>query len=192
MGTGPRRAARGRGRGPRRAGAGPGAAGSPRRGEPARGAGVVLFDGVCNMCSSGVDFMVRWEAARVGGEPGLRFAALQSEPGRELLRECGRSPDDISSIVLVAGPGGGRAAGLGGPEQSAGFWVKSEAILRIAQECRAPLPWLAAFLHLLPLWFRDSVYDFVANNRYSVFGRRDSCRLGAGALGSNLSERFLE
>ena len=157
---------------------------------------MVLFDGVCNMCNGGVDFMVRWEAARRPGEPPLRFAALQSEPGRALLQECGRAPDDISSIVLVAGGaggGGGRARALGGPEAGSDFWIKSEAILRIAQECRAPLPWLAAALHLLPLTFRDAVYDFVAANRYSVFGRRDECRLGAGALGAErFAGRFLE
>ncbi len=157
----------------------------------------MLFDGVCNMCNGGVDFMVRWEAARRPGEPALRFAALQSEPGRALLRKCGRAPDDISSIVLVAGEGdggGGRARALGGPEAGSDFWIKSEAILRIAQECRAPLPWLAAALHLLPRTFRDAVYDVVADNRYRIFGRRDACRLGAGAsLGAeSFSGRFLE
>ena len=35
------------------------------------------------------------------GEGRFRLAALQSPAGRRLLAACGRSPDDISSIVLV-------------------------------------------------------------------------------------------
>lgn len=31
----------------------------------------------------------------------MRFEALQSESGRKLLQRSGRSPDDISSVVLV-------------------------------------------------------------------------------------------
>lgn len=44
---------------------------------------------------------------------------LQGPAGRRLLARCGRSPEDISSIVLVE-PGGRH-------------YVKSEAVLRIAQ-----------------------------------------------------------
>lgn len=31
----------------------------------------------------------------------IRYEALQSESGKKLLRRSGRSPDDISSVVLV-------------------------------------------------------------------------------------------
>lgn len=31
----------------------------------------------------------------------IRYEALQSEAGKKLLRRSGRSPDDISSVVLV-------------------------------------------------------------------------------------------
>jgi predicted DCC family thiol-disulfide oxidoreductase YuxK len=57
---------------------------------------VILFDGVCNLCNGGVNFMLDWDRR---GE--FRLAALQSPAGRKLLQRSGRSPDDISSIVLV-------------------------------------------------------------------------------------------
>jgi hypothetical protein len=57
---------------------------------------VILFDGVCNMCNGGVNFVLDWDPA---GK--VRFCALQSDAGRALLQRCGRSADDISSIVLV-------------------------------------------------------------------------------------------
>lgn len=48
---------------------------------------VILFDGVCNMCNSGVNFMLDWDR-----EGRFRFAALQSEAGRKLLERAGRHP----------------------------------------------------------------------------------------------------
>lgn len=54
---------------------------------------VILFDGVCNMCNAGVNFVLDWDP-----EGKVRMAALQSEAGRALLQRSGRSADDISSI----------------------------------------------------------------------------------------------
>lgn len=102
--------------------------------------------------------MLSWDRQGV-----YRFAALQSPAGRALLQRSGRAPDDISSIVLV---------------EREGSYVKSAAVLRIATRLRAPLPLVAAALNSgFPLPFKDFVYDTVANNRYNLFGRTQSCRL---------------
>ncbi|OWM78264.1 hypothetical protein CDL15_Pgr015083 [Punica granatum] len=57
---------------------------------------IMLFDGVCNLCNGGVRFVRANDRNRR-----IRFEALQSEAGRNLLRRSGREPDDISSVVLV-------------------------------------------------------------------------------------------
>ena len=119
---------------------------------------IVLYDGICRMCNFWVNWVLRFE-----GRPTLRFAALQSPAGRALLRRAGRRPDDISSIVLV---------------EADGALIKSEAVLRIALELRPPAPALAGAVRaLLPLGLRDAAYDWVADNRYSLFGRLAACRL---------------
>ncbi|EFN57530.1 hypothetical protein CHLNCDRAFT_143135 [Chlorella variabilis] len=118
---------------------------------------IILFDGVCNLCNGGVNFMLQWDTA---GE--YRFAALQSNAGRQLLQRSGRQPDDISSIVLV---------------ERGGSYIKAAAVLRIAQRLRAPLPLVAAALDVFPFPFKDAVYGQVANNRYLLFGRTNACRL---------------
>jgi predicted DCC family thiol-disulfide oxidoreductase YuxK len=123
---------------------------------------VILFDGVCNMCNSAVNLSLDWDK---GGK--LRFAALQSNVGRALLAANGRSADDISSIVLVT---------------SDGAYVKSDAILKITEELTPfsllPLKPAAALARLVvPKILRDVIYDGVADNRYSVMGKRDECRL---------------
>lgn len=118
---------------------------------------ILLFDARCNLCNGGVD------AARAldkkGAAARLRFAALQSPAGRALLvSAAGRSPDDLSSVVLVEAPD--RA------------FVRSEAVVRAAKTIGAPPALLAAALAgPVPLGARDSAYDAVADNRYALFGR---------------------
>ncbi len=92
-------------------------------------------------CNGGVNFTMQRDSRKA-----LRYAALQSEAGKKLLQRCGRAPDDISSIVLV--------------EQDACF-IKSEAVLRIAQQLDQPFPALASSLLPLPRLVRDAVYDQV-------------------------------
>ncbi|THG13605.1 hypothetical protein TEA_001272 [Camellia sinensis var. sinensis] len=92
----------------------------------------------------------------------IRFEALQSEAGKKLLRRSGRAPDDISSVVLV---------------EKQRSYIKSEAVLKIMEYIDLPFPQLAIFLHFVPLFIRDFVYDNVANNRYTFFGRSDSCEI---------------
>ncbi|OAE25664.1 hypothetical protein AXG93_4368s1240 [Marchantia polymorpha subsp. ruderalis] len=128
---------------------------------------IILFDGVCNMCNGAVNFMLDNDA-----EGKVRFAALQSEAGRALLARSGRSPDDISSVVLV--------------DQERAY-IKSDAILNTLRYLQFPFPPVAMAASIVPLFLRDVVYDQVADNRYSVFGRTIACRLSD----SRFEERFL-
>mmetsp|Transcript_14136 Transcript_14136/g.45095 ORF Transcript_14136/g.45095 Transcript_14136/m.45095 type:complete len:176 (+) Transcript_14136:611-1138(+) len=129
---------------------------------------IILFDGVCNMCNGGVNLALDWDK-----EGRCRFAALQSEVGKNLLVECGRGADNISSIVLV---------------EEGAHWVKSDAVLRIGQLLEMPIPILASLAFPVPSFIRDGVYDTVADNRYSVFGYSDSCRLGD----DRFADRFVQ
>ncbi|KAG5186250.1 hypothetical protein JKP88DRAFT_214569 [Tribonema minus] len=118
---------------------------------------VVLFDGVCNFCNT-------WVNAALQLDPdgkALRFTPLQGDVGKALLQQAGRAADDISSIVLV-------------DEQ--GSYIKSDAILRISKALGGPAPVLAAPGFLMPQFARDTLYDLVANNRYSLMGKRETCR----------------
>jgi predicted DCC family thiol-disulfide oxidoreductase YuxK len=129
---------------------------------------IILYDGVCNLCNGGVQFMLDWDK-----QGRARFAALQSPAGRSLLQRSGRAPDDISSIVLV--------------EPTAAY-IKSEAILRIAKLLEMPFPLLAGLGMLVPLGLRDVMYDGVANNRYSFFGLSTECRMSD----DRFYDRFVE
>ncbi|KAK9807843.1 hypothetical protein WJX72_011030 [[Myrmecia] bisecta] len=129
---------------------------------------VVLFDGVCNICNGGVDSLLKFDK-----EGKHRMAALQSTPGKQLLQQSGRAPDDISSIVLV---------------EEGRHYVKSDAILRIGRSLNPAFFVLANAALAVPKVIRDTVYDQVANNRYNLLGKRDTCRLADDAF----RERFIE
>ncbi|GMY34015.1 DCC family protein At1g52590, chloroplastic isoform X1 [Fagus crenata] len=118
---------------------------------------IMLFDGVCNLCNGGVRFVRENDRNR-----GIRFEALQSDAGKKLLRRSGRAPDDISSVVLV---------------EKDRSYIKSEAVLKIMEYIDLPFPQLALFLQFVPLFVRDFLYDNVANNRYTIFGRSESCEI---------------
>jgi len=144
---------------------------------PGGGRAVILFDGVCNFCNAWVSFLLDNDE-----EGQFCFASLQSERGRELLAACGRSPDDLSTFVLIDGEG---------------FHTQSSAALRVARQLRSPLLGAAArAFEPVPRVIRDSVYRLVANNRYRILGRdsdgaEPSCKLRAAADAELVAERFL-
>jgi len=115
--------------------------------------GLILFDGVCVLCSRGCHFVSKRDRRGY-----FRFVPIQLAEGRPLADQLGIDPDRPDSFAFVANGQG---------------YVKSEAVLRIARE----LPrwrWTWVF-HFIPRVIRDAIYDLVARNRYRWFGRRDAC-----------------
>lgn len=115
---------------------------------------ILLFDGVCNLCNAAVRFVVRFDA-----EGEFRFAPLQSDVGQALLERHGLATEAFDSFVLV---------------EDGDYSTKSTAALRVARRLDGPLPLVYPLIYL-PAGVRDRVYDFVAEHRYQVFGKRDAC-----------------
>lgn len=129
---------------------------------------VILFDGVCNLCNGAVNFLLDWDKK---GQ--YRLAALQSKAGSELLKQAGREPGDLSSVVLVE-PGHA--------------YAKSEAVLRIGRRLNTPFYVLGSLGLPIPSFLRDAAYDLVATTRYQVFGKTESCRM----CDPTFRERFID
>ncbi|WAH36078.1 thiol-disulfide oxidoreductase DCC family protein [Alicyclobacillus dauci] len=117
---------------------------------------VILFDGVCNLCNSAVQFIIPRDPKKR-----FRFAALQSDVGKALVNSVGLRRDSmiLDSVMLIKG---GKV------------YVKSSAALHITRGLHGLWP-LAYALIIVPRSIRDAVYDYVARNRYRWFGRRDAC-----------------
>ncbi|CAE7300132.1 yuxK [Symbiodinium necroappetens] len=123
---------------------------------------IVLYDGVCNMCNSAVDVALQKDP---DGRR-LRFSALQSEVGRQLLVFCGRRAEDLSSMLVVKPDGE--------------CLSQSDAVVFVGQQLEGSsvLQGLSkAAQALVPKPLRDGAYNVVAKNRYRVLGRRTELRL---------------
>lgn len=128
---------------------------------------ILLFDGVCNLCSGVVRFVVPRDP-----DADLRFASLQSGVGQALLDRFDLSTAAFDSFVLVEGDD---------------CYTTSTAALRTATYLRPPWSALAA-LRVVPRPLRDAAYDLVATSRYRVFGRKEQCLMPTPAV----RERFVD
>lgn len=127
---------------------------------------LILFDGVCNLCTKSVQFIVRHDKRET-----FKFLSIQSDLGRELYRASGLDPDDAQSFALIT---------------ASQTFTRSDAALQIAVQFGG-LWRLFAVFKLLPRGFRDWLYSFIASRRYAWFGRRDSCMIPS----EDLRRRFL-
>ncbi|NND71007.1 MAG: thiol-disulfide oxidoreductase DCC family protein [Rhodothermales bacterium] len=126
--------------------------------------GIVLFDGVCNLCNGSVNFAID----RLPLTANIRFGALQSEAGRSLVIRAGRDPEVLDSIIFIT---------------DNRIWRESTAVFKIVERMR--MPWRMLYgLRIIPAFIRDPIYRWVARNRYGWFGKRDSCRIPTPELKS--------
>lgn len=117
---------------------------------------VLLFDGVCNLCNASVQWVLLRDKKGV-----FRFAALQSEIGQHLLKARGMGGETLDSVVVVSG------------EQ---VLTHSDAPLEVVRLLGGGWSLLYVF-RWIPRWIRDSIYRFIARNRYRWFGKQESCML---------------
>jgi predicted DCC family thiol-disulfide oxidoreductase YuxK len=132
----------------------------------ANGQPIMLFDGVCNLCSGSVRFAIARDPAA-----NLRFAPIQSALGRDFLRRRGLPTDEFETFYLI---------------DNGRVFEKSAGVLRMAGYLRWPWPLLKA-IRIVPRPLRDWLYDRVARNRYRLFGRREACL----APTAEIVDRFL-
>lgn len=117
---------------------------------------VIMFDGHCNLCNGWVQWILkRDKKAR------YKFASLQSEMGQKLIKHAGVDPDSFDSVVLW---------------RDHKIWIKSEAALRIAAGLGG-IYRLAMVPLIIPGFIRNTIYDWIARNRYRWFGRSEECML---------------
>ena len=125
---------------------------------------IILFDGVCNLCNSSVNFILRHEKTSL-----FHFASIQSETGKELLQRCGL-PKDFIYI------------------ENGNVHQGSTAALKIGQRLKVPWSIISSVGLLVPKFFRDWVYRQIGTHRYQWFGKREVCMVPT----KELKMRFYE
>ena len=117
---------------------------------------IILFDGICNFCNYWVNFIIDHDKQNI-----FKFAALQSEKGKELLDKFELPNDDFDSFILIS---------------QNKVYKKSSAAFEIAKQLNG-WPKILIPFGILPHSLTDLIYDLVATNRYKFFGKKDACRI---------------
>jgi len=128
---------------------------------------IILFDGVCNLCSGIVLFTIRKDPQGI-----FKYAPLQSEVGQSLLKQFNLPMDDYHSFILIEGNR---------------YYRKSTAALRVARRINGLWSILYASI-VVPRLIRDFIYDIVVKNRYRWFGKKEECLIPT----PDIKSRFLE
>lgn len=115
---------------------------------------VLLFDGVCNLCSASVQFVLKRNS-----KENVHFASLQSEFAAKALKDSKLPTDYLNSLVLL---------------ENGRTYVKSDAALKLAKHLDGAWK-LGGVFSIVPKFIRDAVYDWVAKNRYKWYGKKDVC-----------------
>lgn len=113
---------------------------------------IILFDGVCNLCSASVSFILRRDKRQQ-----FDFISLQSNEGKQLLKQFQVSTE-IDSVILI---------------HNQKVFIESDAAIAISKFLPFPWNWARIF-KVIPKNWRDRIYRWVAKNRYRWFGKRNS------------------
>jgi predicted DCC family thiol-disulfide oxidoreductase YuxK len=128
---------------------------------------LIVFDGICHLCTGFVRFVIRWDRAAL-----FHFLPAQSPRGEALYARLGLKSGDWDSNLLVLD---GRV------------YTELDAFIEITR--RFGGFWrLVPILYAIPRVLRDWVYNRIARNRYRWFGKREVCYRPT----PDLAPRFLD
>lgn len=119
-------------------------------------AAIVIFDGHCVLCSTGVQWMMARDP-----HGSTRFAAVQQPIARAIYGHYGLNADTFDTFLVIAD---GHA------------YSKWAGTLAAARTLPAPWRWLGIAGQLIPERLGDWLYDVVQQNRIRWFGARDVCK----------------
>jgi predicted DCC family thiol-disulfide oxidoreductase YuxK len=110
---------------------------------------VLLFDSGCKLCNSSIKFVTKGDPQQK-----IKQIALQSTQGQEILAP---QPylQDVNSMIWIINDK---------------VFIESDAILQIAQHLSFPYKLLVAGI-IVPKKWRDTMYRWIAKNRYKWFGK---------------------
>lgn len=117
---------------------------------------ICVMDATCALCSWGARMIHRFDKK---GE--IRICPIQTDRGKALLEANGLDTLDPDSWLFIADG-----------QTSHNF----DAVIRLGERCGG-IGRITSVLRLLPKPMRNSLYYFIARNRYRMFGRGDMCSL---------------
>ena len=117
---------------------------------------IVLFDGVCNLCSKSVQFILKRDKKNQ-----FLFGSLQGAYGQEMLKKYELPANEFNSFMLIEGDK---------------LYTKSSGALRMLKHLGGGWGLLYVFI-IVPKFIRDGIYNWIAKNRYKWYGKMNECWL---------------
>ncbi|WBL41980.1 DUF393 domain-containing protein [Algoriphagus halophytocola] len=117
---------------------------------------IIFFDGVCNLCNASIDFVIQRDP-----KDHFLVGALQDDFSKKILSRFDVKEDYLDSLVLL---------------EKGEIYFKSTAALKISRKLSGLWPALYPLI-FLPKALRDPIYNWIGQNRYKWFGKKNTCRL---------------
>jgi predicted DCC family thiol-disulfide oxidoreductase YuxK len=117
---------------------------------------IILFDGVCNLCNTAVQFVIRRDNTHH-----FLFASLQSEEGKKIVAENNFPANGMLSFILV---------------ENGKVYDRSTAALKVVRKLKGSWRFLYGFI-IVPRFIRDGIYRIISANRYQWFGKKNECMI---------------
>jgi hypothetical protein len=115
---------------------------------------IVFFDGVCNLCNGFVQFVINHET-----NSDIKFCSLQSDFAANFFKEKQFISSGIDSVIVY---------------ENNQFYIESEAAFKIISKLKWPYKAFVVF-SIFPKFINDTIYKFIAKNRYKIFGKSNVC-----------------
>ncbi|MGB3210357.1 MAG: DCC1-like thiol-disulfide oxidoreductase family protein [Desulforhopalus sp.] len=128
---------------------------------------IIIFDGVCNFCNSGVLFIIKRDPQGV-----FAFTPMQSDTAKVLMAQYQIPAVELDTVLLI---------------KDGSCYIRSDAVLEIVKDLTGFWYFFVIF-KVLPTAVRDAFYRIFARNRYRLFGERESCMVPSAEIQS----RFIE
>jgi predicted DCC family thiol-disulfide oxidoreductase YuxK len=117
----------------------------------------LFYDGVCNLCHFSVQWIIKRDQRKI-----FRYENLQSEAGQNIIKQIAPSMLSSDSVILV---------------MDGQIFLYSDASLAVLKKLGGIYTLLGRIGFLLPLSFRNTIYRFIAKNRYKCPGKKTDCIL---------------
>ena len=128
---------------------------------------IILFDGVCNFCNRTINIILKYDK-----DAYFQFAPSQSNDAMGIMQQFSLEQQAITSVILI---------------DNEKVYTKTDAVIQIANRLSG-WPSLFRLLKFIPKSIRNFGYDLIAKNRYTLFGKRASCRIPDASI----QDRFLQ
>jgi predicted DCC family thiol-disulfide oxidoreductase YuxK len=122
---------------------------------------IVVIDGECVVCSGFSAFIAQFS-------PDARLMWAQHAVTKQFLGDFNISFDDVMRSIVAVHEGK--------------VYRGSDAFIQVL----STMPWyfaaLSWFIWLFPTFIREYVYGLVSSNRYTLFGKKESCTLPSASM----------